>query len=191
VVTKNKVQYGLSNFHYAILDEAAGTYSPPVAVPGAVKLSLSPEGDSTSFPADNIPYFVATSNKGYTGDLEMALFPDAMVAALAGAESDTNGMLVEIADAVQKPFALLCDIEGDQHKRHLVWYNCKMGRPKDEYSTTDKGVEVKTQTAAITAIPVELDGKSVVKGSLELSATNQLVYDAFFTTVLLPDFPAV
>ena len=48
-MAKNKVKYGLKNVHYAIFNSSTNTYGTPVAVPGAVNLSLSPEGESNTF----------------------------------------------------------------------------------------------------------------------------------------------
>ena len=44
----DKVRFGLSNCKYAIYDEAQGTYGDPVAMPGAVSLSLTREGGDSS-----------------------------------------------------------------------------------------------------------------------------------------------
>ena len=61
----NKVKYGLSNCYYAPLDEEQDTYGTPVAMPGAVSLSLDQEGETNNFRADNMDYYVSVSNNGY------------------------------------------------------------------------------------------------------------------------------
>lgn len=75
----NKVKYNLKNVHAAKLskdEEGNLVYTTPVAIPGAVSISLDAEGDSSLFYADGIVYFSSSSNNGYSGDLEIALIPE-------------------------------------------------------------------------------------------------------------------
>ena len=74
----NKVKYNLKNVHVAkYTGKTNGTfqYETPVAIPGAVSLNLSAEGENNPFYADGIVYYRSTANNGYNGDLEMALIP--------------------------------------------------------------------------------------------------------------------
>lgn len=185
---KNKVKFGLSNFHYAVLDEAAGTYGKPVHVPGSVSLTAEPQGNETTFYADNMPYFQLTTNNGYSGDIELAIVPDSMLADLLGFVIDSNGMLVELSDALQKPCAVMAQIEGDARARKVVWFNCKIARPSNDASTTEDSVDVKTDAMSWVALPRVIGGKRVVKGVIEPTEANKAVYDAFFDDVLEPNF---
>ena len=75
----NKINYGIKNVYYAVAtigSNNTATYSTPVALPGAVSLTLDQEGDNNIFYADNIAYFSTYANDGYTGSLELALIPD-------------------------------------------------------------------------------------------------------------------
>lgn len=182
----NKVQFGLEKVHVAFKSEAG--FETPTAIPGAVNLSLSAEGDTNTFYADNIAYFSMTSNNGYTGDLEMALIPDSVLAEMLGWEIDTNGMLVEVADGIQKEFALLFEVKGNEKNKRYVYYNCKASRPTQEHGTKTESVEPNTQTLTITITPTEIGDKLVTKGGLELNETNQTAYEGFFETVLEPTF---
>ncbi|WP_130807647.1 major tail protein [Senegalia massiliensis] len=184
---KNKIVFGLENVHVAFLDETTGTFEAPIKIPGAVNLALNPEGEESTFYADNIAYFSMTSNNGYTGDLEMALVPDDVLVKMLGWEKDSNGMLVEIADGVQKPFALLYQVKGNVKNKRYVYYNCKSSRPTKEHGTKAENVEPNTETLTLKVTPTEISGKLITKGVLELSETNQSVYDSFFDSVVEPN----
>lgn len=76
---KNKVKYGLKNAHYAPLtvDEAGNaTFATPIPIPGSVSLTMDAQGDTETFYADNMAYFVSAANDGYSGSFEVAIIPD-------------------------------------------------------------------------------------------------------------------
>ena len=57
---------------------------------GAVSLTLDPAGNETSFYADNVVYFSAYANNGYTGTIEFAHIPDGFKQACsAGPQTQT------------------------------------------------------------------------------------------------------
>lgn len=177
---ENKVEFNLKNVHYAVYDEALKTFATPVAVPGAVTLSLDPEGDMYEFYADGNVYFRSISNKGYAGDLEMALMPPSMHKDIwANTEDETDHVLVENATVEPKPFALLFQIDGDQQSRMTVLYNCIGKRPSVASKTNEDGKEVQTQKTSITARPME-DG--TVK-AVSTASTPSATLAAWFTTV--------
>lgn len=183
---KNKIMFGLEKVHIAFKSDVG--YAAPIAVPGAVTMGLDAEGDTNTFYADNIAYFVITSNNGYTGSLEMALVPDEVLVEMMGWVIDKNGMVVEVADGIQKEFALLFEVKGNEKNKRYVYYNCKASRPSQEHNTKSESIEPDTQALDLTVSPEEVDGKMVTKGGLELSVENKLKYDAFFDEVLVPDF---
>ncbi|UYL94215.1 major tail protein [Geobacillus phage vB_GthS_PT9.1] len=186
-MSKNKVTFGLSNVHIAFLsDEATPTWETPVKIPGAVRFAPEPQGEDVTFYADDGPYWAYTSNNGYTAELEMANLPDEILAEMLGWEIDANGMLVETTDGMPKEFALLGQIKGDQRNRRFVYYRCKASRPSSEHNTRGESTEPATQTLNITILPIEINGKNVVRGVIELNDTNQAIYDAFFSTVTVP-----
>jgi len=163
-------------------------YGIPIPVLGVVGLSADPEGEESKFYADNSIYYTSTSNNGYSGDLETALIPDAILVEAFGWEMDTDGGVVEIADGAQKEFALMGQVQGDVKNRRFVYYDCKLARPKKDHKTTEGSDDPATETAAITMLPIEIGGKKIVKRVLELATANEAVYNAWFTAVQLPTF---
>ena len=182
-VTNNKVKFGLSNVHVAKITEQDGeiTYGTPFAMPGAVALSAEPEGETTPFYADNIQYYVAVSNNGYTGELELAMAVKEFLTQILGQQEDTNGALFESSDDVNARFALMGEIEGDVKKRRFVYYDCTATRPSSEMNTVEDTKEPQTDTLEITMSPRATD--RVIKAVIEPNETNKAVYDTFFTKV--------
>lgn len=190
-MSQNKVTFGLEKVHIAFFDESASeqpAWETPIAIPGAVRWTPTAVGDATNFYADNTLYFSYTANNGYTGELEMANVPDAVLAEMLGWEIDDNGAIVEVSDAIPKHFALMGQVLGDKRNRRFVYYDCVANRPAKERTTKNESITPATDVLNLTISPIEIDGKMIVKGDLELSDTNQAVYDGFFDSVYIPTF---
>lgn len=187
---ENKVKYGLKNVYYAIATIAAdgsATYDTPVKFPGAVSLSLDAQGENTPFYADNIVYYVGSSNTGYEGDLEMARITDSFREDVLGETADTKNVLVERVDAPVVHFALLFQFEGDQKAVKHVLYNCTATRPTIGSATKEDTVEPETETVTITATSIysETLQSDIVKARSNKD-TDETTYNAWFNTVYLP-----
>lgn len=189
-MSENKVKFGLSNVHVAKITETDGviTYGTPFAMPGAVGLSADPEGETTPFYADNIKYYIATSNQGYTGDLEIAMTPDEFLTQILGQTVDANGALFESSDDINARFALMGEIEGDVKKRRFVYFDCTAARQSTEMNTTEDATEPQTDTISITMSARNTD--KAIKAVIEPTTENQAVYDTFFTKVYEKDAKA-
>ncbi len=151
---QNKIKFGINNAFYAVATIAtngSATYSAPVALPGAVSISLDQQGETTPFYADNIVYYTSVANNGYEGDLEMAKLPDVFLKDVLGFKEDHNGALFEDANAPVVHFALLFQFEGDKHARRHVLYNCTANRPSVSGMTKEESIEPQTETVTITA----------------------------------------
>lgn len=182
-MSNNKVKFGLSNVHVAKITETNGviSYGTPFAMPGARSLSADPEGNTSPFYADNIKYYIATSNQGYTGELEIAMTPDQFLKEILGQEQDNNGALLENADDVNARFALMGEIDGDVKKRRFVFYDCKAARPSSESNTVEDSKEPQTDKISITMSPRNTD--KAIKAVIEPTEDNQTIYNTFFERV--------
>ena len=110
----NKVKFNLKNVYASIVTETVDngvvsySYATPQWIPGAVSLSLDPEGESSPFYADGIVYFRTVVNNGYTGDLEIALIPEWFREQILQETKDENGVFIETANVTDPvKFALL------------------------------------------------------------------------------------
>ena len=177
----NKVKFGFKNCYYAPITESEGTitYGSPVALKGAVSMSLSPSGDTTEFYADDGLYFSDVNNNGYTGTLELALVPDDFKIACLGATADTNKVLIENSTSVNTPFALLCEFTGDEQARRFVFYNCLASRSDLGATTKGESLEVQSETLNLTIRPTA-DG--IVKAETK-EDTNASTYENWYSAV--------
>lgn len=184
---QNKVRFGLAEVAIA-MKEGPEKYGKIHRIPGAVKLTTDPDGDSEKFYADDGIYYNIVTDNGYTGESEFALIPDEIKIMIFQWLKDKNGALVEIADAVPQPFALLFRVKGDKRKRYNIFYDVTASRPKSEDKTTEDKSSPTTETMSLTMIPTEISGKKVTKLSIEPTEANQSVIDSWYTQVYLPDF---
>lgn len=154
----NKIKFGIRNCYYAARTETTGgayTYGSPVKLPGAVSISLAPAGESNSFYADDVEYFRTDANNGYTGDLEIAVIPDAFRQLAFGETADTNNVLLEDADGIGGEFALGFEIQGDEKKNLFWFFNCVASRPDVNATTKEASIDPQTDTINISCRPDE------------------------------------
>ena len=184
----NKIKFGLKNVHYAVITETVTSgvisisYGTVYAWPGAVSMSLDAEGDSSTFYADNIPYFQQFANNGYSGTFESAVIPEDFAKNVLG-EVESGHYLLEDADAVTKNFAMGFQIEGDQTETLFWYYYCTASRPSTEATTKEESIEPKTDSISFTAAPRPDNGYTRIRST---SATTDGEKAAWFTAVVEP-----
>lgn len=191
----NKIKFGISNVYYAPItgyDEEAQkyTYGTPKHLPGAVSISLDPEGSTTKKFADNIVWYTSTTNAGYSGDLEIVELTDDFRKDILG-EKEIEGVLVENSDAVVTEFALLFQINGDVFDRRIVMWRNTVERPSINGDTKEDTTEAQDDTITITTMPRENDHN--VKGKILMPQegdtdyeTKKAKYDNWFKSVWEP-----
>ena len=176
-MTKNKVEFGLSNVHAAI-EKSGGGWEKPRHIPGAVLFTPAAEGEEYHFYADDGDYFSETSDNGYAGDLSIALLPDWFLGEALGYQMLADGGIVELRNAPKKRFVLMFEGKGDKHKTRHVYINCSAGKPTEEFKTIEGTKEVRVQT-----IPLMVSG-DLTTGAIKIKYNeSDTGYSTVFTEV--------
>lgn len=179
-----KIRYGLSNCYYAPITTTGNTetYGTPVALPGAVSLTLEASGDTIDEYADNITWFHMDVNNGYSGTFECEVLGDDFKTAILGETADTNNVLWENSDAGVTEFALLGQFEigGDSTVtgKRFCFLRCTASRPANNGSTKEATITPQHDTLNITCMPRISD--HYVKCSCESTSAS---YAGWFSAV--------
>ena len=190
-MAENKVRFGLSNVYYAVLTEGStNAWATPVAVPGAVSLSVDANVASSDLYADNVAYYRTFANNGYTGSLEMARIPDEMLKDIWGMTQDATSKVIYEKTGVQpKPFALLFQVDGDQDNELNVLYRVlPSSKPAAGSQTTEESAEPVTQSFDLSALPL-VTGAAEQLGLIKARTahdTPDATKSAWFTAVNVP-----
>ncbi len=185
----NRVKFNLAHVHYAIVTEKEdGTVSfgTPIPMPGAVSLSLDPEGEPETFYADGVAYYVINNNQGYDGDLVLAMIPESFRTDVLKEQADSNNVLVENATSETGRFALLFEFDGDAKKIKHVMYNVSAARPTIEAKTNEEKREVQTEKLALKIRPM---ANGIVKAKTG-NSTKASVFNNWYKNVYIPDTPS-
>ena len=187
------VRYGISNAHYALYTDGAdgelGTYATPVAMQGATQLSLTPQGNTWTFYADNIAYETGSSNTGYEVSLTIAVVGDQAKIDLLGYASDANGVVYEAADSEPNSCAFLWEFGGSKVKKRGLLYNVKFNRPTVTGNTETDSVDPDTEELTGVAIGRDIEIGNNTVNVIKASATNETAtsaqFDAWFDAVYI------
>lgn len=189
----NKVQFGIKNVYYSLITVGADgsyTYATPKPLKGAVSLSLDVAGDSSTFYADDMPYYEGVANMGYSGSLEAAKFGEDFLTDIFGQTADDNGVLVERNDVEPKACGLLFEINGDKTNERYELFNVLFNRPAVSTSTIAESKEPQTQTCDLKAMPsADVNNFGAIKGKTT-DATDATVKQNWFTSFYVPSAEA-
>lgn len=180
----NKVRFGLSHIAVCEYTEGQGgtvTLGTPMEIPGAVNLTLDPETAESVFYADNERFYVEDADNGFTGDLEMAKFPDNFLTSYMNYGVMTGGGIGQFKNKAKKKVCILFEIDGDVHKRRNILYNVSLGNINVEHATTEDTKEPTTETLNYTAIGDNKTG--LIKASYNEGDT---AYSTMYTTPPIP-----
>lgn len=149
----NTVHYGLSSFYYAL--KTSSGYGTKRALPGAVKINLTPEEYTLSFTGlDCIPRDVETIIYGYKGTLEIAALPQIFYQEIYGYSGST-----EKAGVKANPCAIYFQTDGNPIENHC-YYLCTFGRPTIN-------AETKTDTTNVATLSVPLTIRADSSGNIK------------------------
>lgn len=190
------VKFGLSRLERALLtrnDDGTVTFGTPIAMPGAVSMTVTPEGEEGKpFYADNGIYYQGDDvNGGYSIEFNVALLDDVTRRDIYGEKLDeTTGVQFEYTEAKTPEYAYICQVEGDKNPLAMVFYACKASRNEFSANTKGESTDVDTDTFTVKAatIPVVYgdDKLSVTKGFIEGTDDNKDKFKAFFESVVVP-----
>lgn len=191
-----KVRFGISDVYYSKITEttASGvtsiTYATPVAIKGAVSLTLDVQGDTNDFYADNGVYASFDSNNGFSGSLTIADVPESVYTDLLGYYKDsTSGMLTELAEANEVYFGMMCKVSSNEDPIGFKFYKCALSRPAFAANTTTESIDPDTQELSLRVMPIDTaSGVSVVKSHQVFESPSDEA--TFFGAMALPTIPS-
>ena len=182
-----KVRFGIKNVHFGEFNVSTSgtvTLGTPYALPGAVNMTMEPESDLEEFYADDTVYWASYSDNGYTGELEMALFPDEFKTRFLGYAALTNGGIAHVKGKQPPACYIMFEGEGDTANRRGIVYNVALGQINREHSTTE---DTKTPQTATLPFKVNGDpGTGIVKVGFPETAA---AYSTMFTSPPVPALP--
>ena len=189
----NKVQFGLSNCHYAIATEGTNgaiTFGEWKDLPFAINLNRGENSNTSNQYADNKLIFTATAVASETLALEMSKISDDFKIDVLGYKRATNGNLVKIVNGIKKKFALGFEVKGDVKKARHIFFLCEANSIDDGDPSTDTdSINFSNDTINMTAYPITLaSGDYAIKERVDEEDSN---YATIFTNALtLPTFSA-
>lgn len=181
----NKVLFGFSELHigtYTVNDDGTVTMGTPYHQKGAVGFSPEADSEKSSFYADNSEYFASYSGGSREGDLEVAKFDDSFKTQFLGYKRTSGGGLAEVKNPVKPNVYIAFQVEGDKDAMKVIMYNGSLGYINREYSTTEEGIEVATET-----IPATFTGDSGTGITVVTYLPGDADYDTLFTNPPAPE----
>lgn len=182
-----KVEYGFRNVYYSVITESGSTitYGTPKSFLeqgcGGISIALAPAGEDNEMYADDVSWFNEVTNNGYDGDLVLTKVSADFKKDVLGMVEDTNGALIENADAVTQKFALGFEVQGNDNPTRTWYKYCTVARPNEDHQTKEASTTPAQKSLTLKARPRPTDKQ--VKISMTLSSTNTTAYNGFFSAV--------
>ena len=186
---KNKVTFGLEHCYYSVITENADgslTFATPKRMKNATEFSASIIGGKLDVHADNQVIVTLSNYSGQDLTFSATEIGDDFKEDILGYVRAASGELVEVTNAPTKKFALGIQIQGDSKARRVWYYNVSTTPFAESSKTTTDSIEVNAPQLAMTAKPVEVGDKKVLRGIVYQGESK---YDTFLSTSpVLPTF---
>ena len=194
----SKVKFGIEEIHlFPLVNDETMEYGSVIPLPGAINITLNAQEESADpfYADDGVYYLPAGQSSGYEGDLEVALFSDEVKLKLMSYVLDKANVMVEVADAIAKPFGMTFQIPTDEKARKLVFYKCQFGRIGVSAKTTEGSKTPETESANITVMPTTKSFRLMQNGEVveakvisgySTKETDPTVYANWHTAIHLP-----
>lgn len=187
----NKVKFGLSNVHVVetiLADDGSASFGETILkVPGSVDLVMDPANDAEPFRADDIDYWNNGGTPGFSGKMEMALFPAAFKIMCLSFKRDGKGVLYEPSPKPDKHFAIMFQFKNDANRTRHIIHNVTFGRLSIASHTTVRPEAPITESIPMNSSPIYVPALDEWIDQAEMDeATDATVYNNFFTTPYIP-----
>lgn len=184
---ENTVVFGLEKIHvgeYDVASDGTVTLGAPYHIPGAVDMTQDPESEQTVFNADNRAYYMATDDNGYSGELEMAVFPDEFKVRFLNYSIMPGGGVGKFKDKPSKKLYMAWEFKGDKERRRGIMYNIEPGMISREFKTTEQSKEPVTAK-----LPYRCLGDVATGLTKACYKPGDAEYGTLFSNPPLPVFP--
>lgn len=160
----SKKAMGIRNAHYAVYNEALGTFGQPKRIPDLETLAVSETYAEGSNYADNLRNIYIKEMVGAEISMEFSNLSREIEADLTG-QAYLNGEIEYKADATAKTVALLFEkTYSDGSVDKIVYYNCKLTKDSENGETKTDAFNFTGDSISGQAIPLT---NATVKGVLK------------------------
>lgn len=179
----DKISYGLRKCYYAKYDNN-GNYYAPVAMPGAIRLTLTPQSEIKKIKFRQVDRPFTVVDNGFVGKLEIVSLPGKFLTDIFDYERLDNGILVERKQKELTKFALMFETLIEGIPVRCTYLNCYCSKPAFECETIADRISAKTRALDIVIVPETDDlGEDTIKYSISKNS-NVNLFNNWFSSVI-------
>lgn len=185
-----KALFNIKKLQVAKLTETDGEYSydTPIKVKGTVSLSMDVEQSNEVIYADGGAYITLQGAATTTGTLENYHIPEEVLLKIYNYIKGTNGEICQTDEAVSRmAMQFACD-DDEGNEVYFTYYDVVSTKPSLNLQTREDGVTVNAESVDLTANPITIDGKNIIRS---YATKDTDAYANYFDKVTLPTFTTV